>query len=66
MNIKPIKTEDDYEGALERIAAIMDAELDTPEGDELDVLGTLVEAYEAKHHKIGHPNPITYGGVKVC
>ncbi len=58
MNIKPIKTEDDYEAALERIAAIMDAELDTPEGDELDVLGTLVEAYEAKHHKIDYPNPI--------
>jgi HTH-type transcriptional regulator / antitoxin HigA len=48
MNIKPIKTEADYEAALERLMALMDAELDSPEGDELDVLGTLTEAYEAK------------------
>ena len=58
MNIKPIKTEDDYEAALERIMTLMDAEIDTPEGDELDVLGTLVEAYEAKNHAIDQPNPI--------
>jgi HTH-type transcriptional regulator/antitoxin HigA len=44
MNIKPIKTTAGYETALERIMALMDAKPDTVEGDELDVLGTLVEA----------------------
>lgn len=58
MNIQPIKYETDYEAALERIMALMDAETDTPEGDELDILATLVEAYEAKHHAIETPNPI--------
>lgn len=58
MNIHPIKHEADYETALERIMALMDAETDTPEGDELDILATLVEAYEAKHHVIDTPNPI--------
>jgi len=58
MNIHPIKHEADYEAALERIMALMDAEIDSPEGDELDILGTLVEAYEAKHHVIETPNPI--------
>ncbi len=58
MNIHPIKHEADYETALERIMALMDAETDTPEGDELDILATLVEAYEAKHHVIETPNPI--------
>lgn len=48
MNIKPIRTEDDYEDALERIMQIMDADFGSPEGDELDVLVTLVEAYESK------------------
>ncbi|WP_415894943.1 helix-turn-helix domain-containing protein [Neptuniibacter sp. PT34_22] len=58
MNIKPIKTEADYEAALTRIGDLMDAELNTPEGDELDVLTTLVEHYETKHHPISAPNPI--------
>jgi len=58
MNIKPIKTKQDYEAALASIMSLMDAELDTPEGDELDILGTLVEAFEAKHFKIDKPNPI--------
>jgi HTH-type transcriptional regulator/antitoxin HigA len=58
MNIKPIKTEQDYEAALERIILLMDAELNTPEGDELDILGTLVEAFEAKNVIIDKPNPI--------
>ena len=58
MNIKPIKNESDYESALERVMALMDAKADTPEGDELDILGILVEAYEAKHFAIGNPNPI--------
>ena len=58
MNIQPIKTEIDYEAALERIASLMDAKLNTKEGDELDILGTLVEAYEAKNHPINQPSPI--------
>ena len=58
MNIKPIKTEVDYDAALARISELMDAELNTLEGDELDVLGTLVEAYESKHHPISSPNPV--------
>lgn len=58
MNIKPIKNETDYNDALERTMALMDATEDTPEGDELDILGTLIEAYEAKHFAINKPNPI--------
>jgi HTH-type transcriptional regulator/antitoxin HigA len=49
MNIRPIKTEKDYERALSRVAALMDAEAGTRAGDELDVLAMLVEAYEDRH-----------------
>lgn len=58
MNIKPIKTEADYETALEAIARLMDAEPGTSKGDRLDVLTTLVEAYERKAHPIAPPDPI--------
>ena len=58
MDIKPLKTEADYEAALQQIDQLMDAELDTPEGDQLDVLVTLVEAYEAKHYPMAAPDPI--------
>lgn len=58
MDIKPIHTEEDYEAALSRIEAIFDAERDTPEGDELEILASLVEVYEKKHHPIGMPDPI--------
>jgi len=58
MDIQPIKTEQDYGQALERIDTLMDAAADTPEGDELDLLTTLVEAYEARHHPILPPDPI--------
>lgn len=58
MPIAPIKSEDDYEVALAEIATLMDAERDTPEGDRLDVLATLVEAYEARHWAIDPPEPI--------
>jgi HTH-type transcriptional regulator/antitoxin HigA len=50
--IKPIKTEADYDQALQRIEQLMDAEPDTPAFDELDVLATLVEAYEDRHFSI--------------
>jgi HTH-type transcriptional regulator / antitoxin HigA len=52
MNIKPIKTETDYKAVLAEIDRLMDAEPDTPAGDRLDVLTTLVEAYKAKNHPV--------------
>ena len=58
MNVFPIRTEDDYDVALKRIDQLMNAELETPEGDELDILVTLVEAYEAKHYPIPACDPI--------
>jgi HTH-type transcriptional regulator / antitoxin HigA len=58
MNITPIKTTRDYNRTLQRIEQLMDARPGTKHGDELDVLTTLVEAYEAKHHVIYPPNPI--------
>lgn len=58
MNIFPIRTEADYEKALSRIEMLMDAEFNTPEGDELDILTTLVENYEAKHFPIPQCDPI--------
>lgn len=58
MNIFPIRTEADYDAALLRIDILMNAELGTPEGDELDILVTLVEAYEAKHYSMPICNPV--------
>lgn len=58
MTIKPIKTKKDYEAALKKIDQLFDSKPNTPNGDLLDVLVTLVEAYEQKHFSIGLPNPI--------
>ena len=58
MGIKAIRTETDYEAALARIDALMDAEPGTPEGEELDVLTDLVEHYEEKHVAMGYPSPL--------
>ena len=58
MDIKPIRTEADYQAALEEIERLMDAEPETPDGDRLDVLATLVEAWEEKHFPIEEPDPI--------
>ena len=58
MNIAPIKTTRNYDRTLQRIEQLMDAKPGTKHGDELDVLTTLVEAYEAKHHVIYPPNPV--------
>jgi HTH-type transcriptional regulator / antitoxin HigA len=58
MNIWPIKTEADYGAALARLETIWDPEPDTPEADEFEVLVTLIEAYEARHHPIEPPDPI--------
>jgi hypothetical protein len=56
--IKPIQTEDDYEAALLQIESLMDAEADTPEANELEVLARLVELYEEKHFPIDGTDPI--------
>ena len=58
MDIRPIKTEEDYEWALVEIEKLLDAELDTPDSDRLDVLVTLVEVYEDEHYSIPLPDPI--------
>ena len=58
MKIAPIKSEADYDAALAEIDRLMDAEPDSPRGDRLDVLVTLVEAYEAKRWVIDPPDPI--------
>lgn len=58
MKIKPIKTESDYVEALRAVENLMDAKIDTPEGDSLDVLVTLIEAYEGKYYPILPPEPV--------
>jgi len=58
MEIKPIKTKADYRATLKEIERLMAAECDTPEGERLDVLATLVEAYENKHYRLDLPDPI--------
>ena len=58
MHIRPIKTEQDYNSALNRIGELWGAKRDTPEGDELDLLVTLVEAYEMKRYPIAPPDPV--------
>ena len=58
MEIRPIKTEADYEATLKEIEGLMSAGADSPQGDRLDVLATLVEAYEREHYPIGFPDPI--------
>ncbi len=58
MEIRPIKTEEDYEAALSEIETLLDAEPNTPECDKLEVLATLVEAYESKHYDLPAPDPI--------
>lgn len=58
MNIKPIKTEKDYNEALKRLEVIFDAKAGTEEGDELEILGILIEKYEDIHFPIDLPDPI--------
>lgn len=60
MEIKAIRTETDYLAALAQVSALIDLDpaLDTPDGERLDVLGTLVQAYEARHFPIDPPDPI--------
>ena len=60
MEIKALRTEADYLAALREVSALidLDPEADSAEGERLDVLGTMVQAYEAKHHPIDPPDPI--------
>lgn len=58
MNIFPIRSEEDYDVALAHIDTLMNAEVGTPQGDELDILVTLVEAYEAKHYPMPVCDPV--------
>jgi HTH-type transcriptional regulator / antitoxin HigA len=58
MEIKPVKTATDYEAALKEIEQLFNAEPETLEGDRLEVLTTLVEAYEEEHYSIPLPDPI--------
>jgi len=58
MEIKPIKTETDYETTIGEIERLLDAKPGSAEADRLDVLTTLVEAYEEKHYAIPLPDPI--------
>ncbi|MCC8997410.1 MAG: transcriptional regulator [Nitrosomonas sp.] len=58
MNIKPIKTDIDYHAALKEVELLMEAKSNTPEGEKLDVLVTLIEAYERKHFPLDLPDPV--------
>ena len=58
MEIRPIKSDTDYRTALNRLDVIFDAAVGTPESDEADVLGLLVDEYEKKHYPIDAPDPI--------
>ncbi len=58
MNIKSIKTEEDYNLALKRLEVVFNAPKGSPEGDELEILGMLIDQYENEHFPIGLPDPI--------
>ena len=58
MSITPIKTENDYRNALKRMELLFDAPVNTPESDEADILGLLLDEYEKKHYSIEAPDPI--------
>ena len=58
MEIRPIKSETDYYEALIRIEALWGSKRDSPEGDELDLLCTIVESFEMTHYPIAPPDPI--------
>ncbi|MDQ6959868.1 MAG: hypothetical protein Q9M27_02475 [Mariprofundaceae bacterium] len=58
MDIKPIRTNADYRAALKKIEALMMAAPDTPEGEKLDILVTLVESWEHKHYPLDLPDPV--------
>ncbi|ARW10878.1 helix-turn-helix domain-containing protein [Acetobacter ascendens] len=57
-DLKPIRNEADYDAALEEVGRLWGAKSGTPDGDKLDVLATLIDAYEAKYHPIDPPDPV--------
>lgn len=57
-DLKPIRSEADYERALAEVERLWGARSGTPEGDRLDVLATLIDAYEARHHPMDPPDPV--------
>lgn len=57
-NLKPIRCEADYQMALRQLETVWGAEVGTPEGDALDILATLIDAYETQHYPIDPPDPI--------
>lgn len=57
-DLKPIRTEEDYEEALTEVERLWGAKIGTPEGDRLDILATLIDAYEATHYPLDPPDPI--------
>lgn len=59
MDIRPIRSAADYARELKRIHELMDSAAGTPAGDELDILATLVEAYEDRHFPIDFPDPVS-------
>ena len=58
MSVAPIKTENDYMSALKRMEHLFDAPMDTPESDEADILGLLIDEYERRNYPIEAPDPI--------
>src|SRR6476469_5695237 len=58
MTVKPIKTKKDYQQAMQRLEVLFDAKKGSAEGDELEVLGILIEKYENEHFPVGLPDPI--------
>jgi HTH-type transcriptional regulator/antitoxin HigA len=58
MDIRPIRTEKDYNAALKEAEQLFNAAPESPEGDRLDILATLIEAYEEKHYRIPLPDPV--------
>ncbi len=58
MDLKPIKTDQDYRNALERLEVVFDAPTDTKEGDEAEILSLMIENYENEHYPIEAPDPI--------
>jgi HTH-type transcriptional regulator/antitoxin HigA len=58
MDVKPIKTEEDYRATLREIESLMRAEPESPEGERLDVLASLLEAFERRHFPLDLPDPV--------
>src|SRR6266403_3570892 len=57
-SLRPLRSEKDYEAALAQVERLWGAKAGTPKGDRLDILATLIEAYETKHYPMDIPDPI--------